>query len=165
MRIEENNGNFVIVDFDEYEAYKIACKIEKDGIDFYQKLLSKINKDKAKESLSLLIGEERKHLNLFEDCKREIEKRLDNINEDEDLLSNMGYGVFVADKEDEGILEQVMIDAQRVLKLGLIMEDKSIRFYQACKDKVSDLKTKEAIDSIIKEEEKHKKLLVDILSK
>ncbi len=42
MKIEEREGKLVIVDFNELEAYKVASKIEKDGIRFYDNLIQKI---------------------------------------------------------------------------------------------------------------------------
>ena len=44
----------VIVDFNELEAYKISCKAERDGVDFYSKLKAKEEKPGVKETLDFL---------------------------------------------------------------------------------------------------------------
>lgn len=36
MKVEEKNNKLVITDFNEIDAYKIAYKVEKDGLDFYK---------------------------------------------------------------------------------------------------------------------------------
>ena len=48
MRIEEREGEIVISSFNELEAYKIATKIEKDGIDFYAKLINSAKNETVK---------------------------------------------------------------------------------------------------------------------
>ena len=37
MKIVEQDGKLAITDFNEEEAYEIACNIEKEGIKFYKK--------------------------------------------------------------------------------------------------------------------------------
>ncbi len=41
MKIADQAGKLVITDFNEEEAYKIACNIEREGIRFYKKLMDK----------------------------------------------------------------------------------------------------------------------------
>ncbi|MCM8778186.1 MAG: ferritin family protein [Candidatus Omnitrophica bacterium] len=161
MKIGEKNGNFIITDFSELEAYKIACKIETDGIDFYQRLLEKTSEERLKETLNFLLLEERKHLKIFEEAKFELRKRVDDSS-DEDLLSSMDFGIFQPYQSiDE--LNQVLDNPQKAFKLGIIIEDKSIKFYTLCKEKVSAEEAKRELSKIIQEEYQHKKLLADML--
>jgi len=141
MKIEERNGRLTAVDFDEIDAYKIACAVEKEGIWFYQKLKDKIDKPRAKEVLSFLIEEERKHLRLFEEQLFKVR----------------------AGKEDD--LENVLTDINRALKLAIIIEDKSIKFYELCRDNVSQEVARQELENIIEEEKEHKALLESILKK
>lgn len=161
MRIEYKNGELVIVDFDEREAYKIACKIEKDGIFFYKKLCARIDKEDTRKALSFLLEEEGRHLKLFEDALWEAEKAGGAVNEDDDLLDGMNSGVFQP-YESIKDLEKALSDTAKALRLGIIIEDKSIKFYGACRKNISSEKAKAALTFIIEEEKRHKELLGDI---
>lgn len=155
MKIEEKNGQLVIVDFNEAEAYKVACKIERDGINFYKNLIEKENNLEVKKELEFLLLDEKKHLKVFEDKLIELEEKIDDKFEGDDLLSYMEYGVFEPLKNIKN-LEDVINNTQKALRLAIVAEEHSIKFYEACKDKVTSLETKEALSAIIEEEEKHK---------
>ncbi len=51
---------------DELQAFKIAMQMEKEGIDFYRKLLSEAASDKEKTLINKLIEEEEEHFNIFQ---------------------------------------------------------------------------------------------------
>jgi rubrerythrin len=94
MRIEEKNGNLVIVDFNELEALKIASRIENDGIRFYTRLAASAGAPKVRETLELLAFQEKDHLEFFrKELQRLREKREDPFEED-DLLDSIDYGIF-----------------------------------------------------------------------
>ena len=67
MKIQEIGGKLTVSDFDEFDAARIACKIEKDGILFYARLKEGISDAGIKKSVEFLIDEEKKHLSFFED--------------------------------------------------------------------------------------------------
>jgi rubrerythrin len=50
---------------DELEAFKIAMRMEKEGMEFYQKTLAKAKTGKEKALLERLIGEEQQHYTIF----------------------------------------------------------------------------------------------------
>ena len=50
---------------DELEAFKIAMKMEKEGIDFYNKMLKESRTEKEKNLFKKLIGEEEQHYKIF----------------------------------------------------------------------------------------------------
>lgn len=162
MKIEEKNGKLVIVDFNEIDAYKIACKIEEDGIHFYKKLIEKIDGNAPKKALALLIKEEEEHLKFFEESLFKLEEKEEDSFEGDDLLSTMDYGIFES-YEDLQELDKILKDMDKTLRLGILIEDKSIKFYEFCKRKVKDKKVKAEISKIIKEERKHKQHLEDML--
>ncbi|MFA5117738.1 MAG: ferritin family protein [Candidatus Omnitrophota bacterium] len=164
MRIQEKNGNFEVVDFDAVEAYKIACKIETDGLEFYAYLLKNVAAEPARKALFYLLKEEQKHLSLFESRLSELRQRTSDLSEDDDLLSSMEYGIFQPYKNIEE-LALLVRDPAKALRLGLKVEDVSIGFYEACRNNVISPQAKEEISSIIKEEQKHKRLLQEILGK
>ena len=50
---------------DELESFKIAMRMEKEGIEFYRKLLDEAENEKEKELLEKLIKEEGAHYEIF----------------------------------------------------------------------------------------------------
>jgi rubrerythrin len=164
MRIEEKAGELVITDFDEIETYKIACRIETDGIHFYKRLLDNTKDEKAKTALAMLLTEEEEHLRSFESLLLEARERQEDKSEEEDLLEGIDYGIFQP-YESMDQLSKVLDTPSKVLKLGVIVEDKGIKFYETCKEHVINEETKKALSKIIDEEYKHKKLFEDMLSK
>ena len=164
MRIEENGREFVIVDFDELEAYKIARKIERDGLHFYKRLLERAVDEKTKKALAFLIETEREHLNFFEDRLSEIREKKNDSFEEDDLLATIDYGIFQPYQSMEQ-LEKALDNPRKALRLGLTIEDNSIKFYKSCRDKVTSEKTKEEITRIIEDECKHKAQVEGVLGK
>lgn len=164
MKIEEKDGKLVIVDFNQTEAYKIACKVEKDGILFYEKLKGKVKKPEIIETLDFLISEEKKHLKYFEDCLYEAREKQEDYFEDDDLLNYLDFGVFEPyNSIDE--MENILSDLDKALRLGIAVEKKSVKFYQLCQENVSSSDAKDGLGRIIKEEERHKELLENILKR
>ncbi|MFH1771729.1 MAG: ferritin family protein [Candidatus Omnitrophota bacterium] len=162
MKIDDTPKGFIITDFNELDAYSIACKIEKDGIWFYSRLIDKIDNKEAKKTLNFLIDEERKHLAFFENRLFEIRARSREDDKNKDLLGSIDYKIFYPYKDMKYL--EVEIDKGIIaLGLGLIVEDKSIKFYKACKNAVSSQKTKEELQNIIEEEDRHKYFLQSML--
>jgi rubrerythrin len=163
MRIEEKNGDLMIVDFDELEAFKIASKIEKDGINFYEKLAEKVEKGRVRDTLNLLAGQERDHLEFFGgELFKLREKRQDRFEED-DLLSSIDYGIFQPYRSIEE-LEKALDAPRKVLRMGLVIEEKSIRFYELCLRHISSPEAQDGVAGIIEEEREHRRLLEDMLA-
>ncbi|MCX6354936.1 MAG: ferritin family protein [Candidatus Aureabacteria bacterium] len=163
MRIEDKGGSLVIVDFDELEAYKIASKIERDGIEFYTKLAGRVAKRKPRGALELLATQERDHLDFFhQQLSRLRQVKEDNFEED-DLLSSIDYKIF---QPYQGIaeLEKILDTPRKALRLGVIVEEKSIDFYEFCIKKVTSPEAQAEIARIIEEERQHKKTLEDMIA-
>lgn len=162
MKIEEKKGKLLITDFDEFEAYRIAVAIEKDGIQFYEKLRESSLGPKVKGALEFLKKEEARHLSIFEQLLQEMRDRGADSSEDNDILSGMHFGIFEPYRNIQD-LHSALKSTEQAIKLGLIIEKKSIAFYQACKDKVSSGKVVDELARIIKQEERHKALLEGML--
>lgn len=163
MKIEEREGKLVIVDFNELEAYKVASKIEKDGIRFYDNLIQKIEDVSVKESLTFLLQEENKHLALFQKHLSETGQKVGDGFEEDDLLNYMEYGIFQPYQSMNAMMD-IIDDVTKAIDLGIIVEDRTVKFYQACKAHVSSDTTKTELQHIIDEESKHKAMLENILS-
>ncbi|MCF7874304.1 MAG: ferritin family protein [Candidatus Omnitrophica bacterium] len=154
MKIESSGDKFVITDFNDIEAYKLACKIEKDGIYFYKKLKENSDDKGIKEMFDFLIAEENKHLKFFEDCLYELRESEEDRDEDNDLLEGFNYGIFDFAKDIKE-LEKIVNTPKKALKLGELAEQRSIKFYRACQDQVSGRRVKDELENIIGEEIKH----------
>ena len=163
MKIEAKGDKLVVVDFDEFDALRIACKIEKDGMEFYGQLASSVEKRDVKATLAFLLGEEKKHLTFFEESLQRLRDKKEDKGEEDDLLTAMDYGMF-SSYPNASELENILNDMQKAMRLGIAIENKSIQFYEACRDKVSDSVTKEEIAHIIAEERKHKALFEKLLA-
>ncbi len=162
MKIEEREGNFTIVDFNELEVYKIASKIEKDGLLFYEKLYNEVEDKEVKKRLKFLLCEEEEHLKFFEGCLNNAREKMEDGFENDDLLNYMDYGIFQPYQSIENMGEKIN-DVKKALRLGIIVEEKSIKFYQACQENISSVETREELQNIIEEEKRHKDLLQNIL--
>lgn len=164
MHIEEKGENLIVTDFNELEAYKIAQKIEQDGIRFYQGLLDNAKAKNIREKLEFLLREETKHLKFFGECLMKIRQTKEDGFEEDDLFSYLDYAVFKPYQDLNNMADKIG-DVKKALHLGIIIEEKSIKFYQACILKVASDKTKIGLQDITKEEVRHKILLEDLLSK
>lgn len=109
-----------------------------------------------------MIEQENDHLKFFQDCLFELRKGQEDENEDDDLLEAMEFGIFQPYKSIQD-LEKILTQPKEALKLGVIVEEKSIKFYESCRDKVSSLSVKQHLSSIIDEEKKHKALIESVL--
>lgn len=163
MKIEARGDKLVIVDFDAFDALRIACKIEKDGIEFYTQLASSLAKRDTKETLEFLLGEEKKHLAFFEESLQQLRGQKEDEGEEDDLLTTMDYGMF-SSYPNASEFEIILNDMQKALHLGITIENKSIQFYEACQDNVSDPGTKKELALIIEEEKKHRVLFKALLA-
>lgn len=164
MKIQEKNDKLQIVDFNELEAYKIASKIEQDGIAFYKNLASGVKDEGAREKLTHLLGEEKKHLSFFQERLSKVEEKIEDGFEEDDLLKYMDYGIFQP-YEHMNQMKNIIDDVDKALDIGIIVEDRTVKFYQACKEMISVKEAQQEIQNIINEEEKHKQLLLSMLSK
>jgi len=164
MKIENKNNTLVITDFDEIEAYIIACKIEEDGIHFYKKMRERERSPEVIKIIDFLIKEEQKHLKLFTSRLYELRENSDNDYDENDLLTSADYGIFKPYNDAEG-LEKAINNEKRALSLGVIIENKSIEYYTVLLKSVSDKKAKSEIANIIEEEKHHKELLESLIKK
>jgi rubrerythrin len=159
MRIEEKDGNLVVSDFNNLEAYKIACRIEKDGMEFYGELAVKAKNKKQKEIFDFLLSKEKEHLKFFEEALSGLRESEEDAFEEDDLLQYMDYGIFSRPSE----FAETSQDIEKAINAAIGMEEKSKQFYEACQQNTQDKKTAGELKKIAKEEVKHKKLLEDIL--
>lgn len=63
--LKENMMQRIAATNDELEAFKVAMKMETEGLEFYRNLLSQVNSDKEKQLFEKLIYEEQQHYDMF----------------------------------------------------------------------------------------------------
>ncbi|MEI6633962.1 MAG: ferritin family protein [Chlamydiota bacterium] len=158
MRIEERSGALVVVDFDDLEACKIAVRIERDGMAFYEALAGRMTAAAARGSILSLASQERDHLEFFEGELARLRATKEDAFEEDDLASSLEYGIFAPYRDLAVALES----PRKALRLGQIVEERSVQFYEACRGRVASDETKRQLDRIIAEERLHARRLKEM---
>jgi len=149
MQVRGTNEGIQIYDFNASEALKIARRLEREGISFYEKLIETVEDPKVKEVLLYLLGEEMDHLKLFENMlEREDPESLDD--DGEDVLDVVDDGVFNLPKSEE-----LVTDLDRAIQLGINIEKRSLAFYLEIVKHTKSEEGKNALKEIIREEKNH----------
>ena len=156
------DGTIGLSDFNAIQAYKIARKLEKDGIAFYTKAKNETDNEEIKNALGYLLTSEEDHLSFFEKKMADAADDDDDLFENDDVVDFLNSNVFA-----EGIMEKAR-DASsetiQILSVGINAEKKSIAFYQALLSHTTDPKAKKALADIIDEEKKHLSTLSQFIS-
>lgn len=142
----------------EVNIYEFAMKLELEGVDFYKNLAGKTDDEGIKNILLMLAGEEEKHYNLFK-----------QMLEDSDIKDLPKMEVF---KQSAEIFEKMKEQRENsnfksseieLYKQALELEKENFDFYkkEAChtKNKIHE----KLFLQIAKEEEKHYKVLENII--
>ncbi len=152
-------------DFNAKEIFEMAEQMEKNGVEFYTKAAENTTNDETKKLFIGLADMEKDHENTFSILKADLTGKEKESN--------------VFDPEDESALYlKALVDMQvffkkelksdatltEVLKMAIGAEKDSIVFYLGMKELVSESSGKARIDSIIKEEMMHIKLLAKLLA-
>jgi rubrerythrin len=149
MKVKDTGEGIQIYDFNPVEALKIARKLEREGIKFYEKLLEKADDPKVKEALTYLRDQEVEHLRIFEKLlAREDAEAVDD--DGDDVLESVDDGVFLLPQESD-----LAADFDRALELGVTIEKRSLTFYLEVVKHTESEEGKNTIKKIIAEERKH----------
>lgn len=165
---EKNNLQEIsnIKSFSAYEIMKIALEEEKDGIEFYKKMVEKAFTPKAKELFHLLLHEEEKHLWVIENnLLPTFEKEKIDLNDEELVIAYLKRTnrseIFSKNEKLEEIANDLTTDFE-ALRIGIDIEKKSIVFYENFFKATPESEGKEALKKLISEEEKHLKMLREL---
>ena len=152
-------------DFNAEEIFKLAIRIEENGIRFYQKAASLQSDVSKREMLERLAKMEAHHKKTFES----MSKTLSEGEKAQTLFDPKGessqYLAVMADRHggegspsaaDALTGKESMID---IIDIAIDLEKESILFYIGLKDLVPPQYGREEIDHIISEERKHIVLL------
>jgi len=149
MKVKDTGNGIQLYDFSPAEAFKIARKLEREGIRFYDLLMKKAADPKAKEIVRYLRDGEAEHLRLFESLlEGGDQEALEN--DEEDLLDSIEDGVFAVPAS-----EVYAADFDRALELGIIIEKRSLAFYLEVAKHTASREGKDALRKVIEEERQH----------
>ena len=164
MKVDFSGDEMKIYDFDELEAFRIARKIEADGIYYYSRMLDEMLKPQIIETVELLLHDERNHLTLFDGKVEDLSRMRNVIDEGETLADIVDSKVFDI-LQDSELVADVLCTPQEAIRLGVEVEKRSIMFYNQILKNIQDKTGKAALETIIKEEQDHLKKLESLLRK
>lgn len=143
------------------EAYSLAIEMEKDGYNFYDEVIKKIDNVRAKNELTYLRDEEKKHQEIFEKLLKDSGKEF--VKNEESAL-HCWVQAEIVDPMKEALEKQLPHSAHSALKMGVIFEEKTIDMFERMKKSTKDKDALKAIKEVLKEEKKHKKRLTIIMA-
>ena len=162
MRVNiDKSGKLTISDFSSIQAYKIAVKMESDGIDFYRDLLRQVRDVETQHEIEFLIEQEKSHLEIFQGLLNRVKQAQDDAFEEDDIVEYIKSRIFDVSQEKEKA--QKMEHRHTALEEALDMERRSIVFYDGCLAQAKESQAKEAFKKIIEEEKKHLSKFSDLL--
>ena len=121
------------------KALEIAMKLEEDGKKFYLDASEKATSTFAKDMFQSLAKDEEVHLEKV----KEIYKKLKEEKEWPKVVTSIGdvvktKALFPKDIKDRNMTEKDLSESVNVLKMGIEMEEKSIKFYNELAEKATD---------------------------
>lgn len=115
------------------EIVELGIQIEKNGRDFYNGLIGKSKKDKAKEIFDFLAKEEEKHIIIFQRILNSVQKYEPSESYPGEYFAYMaalaGDYVFTRKNTGSEIAKKVKNDAEAI-DLGIRFEKDSVIFYE-----------------------------------
>lgn len=157
-----DDGTIELTDFSATQAFKIACKLERDGLALYEKMFRECSETAVNSALEYLIQTEKEHLHFFESELEKLEAQEVDGFEEDDFVDYMDSHVFdeSAVPHDRGAN---YCEPSQALLLGLRMEQRALIFYRALREQTNDTKAQAALDTIINEEQKHMQTLEEFV--
>lgn len=162
MRVNiDKTGKIIISDFSPAQAYKIALRMEKDGMDFYHDLLRQVKDTEAVHEIEFLIAQEKLHLETFAALLGQAREGSGDAFEEDDIVDYMNSKVFDVSKEKEEAAR--MQHRHTALEEALDMERRSIVFYEGCLKNTKDQDAAAAFKKILEEEKSHLSTFAQLL--
>ena len=146
-----------------FEIIKIAIEEEKDGFNFYEKMMGKSLSPGVKEVFHSLQHEEEKHLAFLKNnLLPHFEKNKVNIQDEGEVVAYLERlnksGIFEEKEELEKILDEITTDLEAI-RLGIDLEKNAIGFYGKFFDSISQSEGKDVLKKLINEEKGHLEIL------
>jgi len=155
------DGRILLSDFSPVQAFKIAVKMEQDGIRFYKDLLGTVRDEEARAEIGFLVRQEQQHLDTFTRLLREQKEETADGFEEDDIIDYMNASVFEVSlrKETAGNMDH----RHTAMEEALNLERRSIVFYEACARSAGGGAPKGSFEKIIEEERSHLKKFGELL--
>jgi rubrerythrin len=137
------------------DALEAAIRIERKGVEFYNKLSSAAKSPQAKDAFSFLAAEEERHLGVFRDMLEkaaDYQPRYNYPGEYGMFIESAASGIFEKAQKAEGFLAAQDINAS--IEAGIEIEKETIAFYSEIMEQF-DSGNKQLLQGVIKEEESH----------
>jgi rubrerythrin len=161
-------------DFSADEIFEMAEQIERNGSRFYRKMAEKMSDKSIRELLLDFAAMEDGHKRVFTSMRADLsdKEREPRVFDPEDeaalyLRALADLRVFNEKAEDGFVLPEDLSESEKGIKVfreAIKQEKDSIVFYLGMKGLVPESLGREKIDSIIKEEMKHIRLLSNKLA-
>jgi rubrerythrin len=151
----------MIFSFNALEVFQIAISIEENGRVFYEKAQAVVDDAEVKELFKDLGLQEVEHRKKFETLKAQLPAPAaeptvwDPDNEAERYLKMMADEHIFGPGSDPGAMVGNIQNASDALKAAMGFEKDSIIFFLTMKDATDELKGREYIDQLVKEEQEH----------
>ena len=150
-----------IKDFDIAEAYKLAISVEEEGYKFYDDIVRNTENVRVKNELAYLRDEEQKHKAFFQKCMK-------NEKAPAETVANKGLRAWIDTEVLSPVREFYKTSSpsnnNEALRVGAVVEKKTIAFFEALKKRVTDSAVLKDLDAIIEEEIKHLKRINILLA-
>lgn len=162
MRLQINkDGSIAIFDFSPVQAYKIAVRLEEDGIRFYTELKKDLKEDTVRREVDFLIEEEKRHLKTFQVALAREKEAVGDDFEEDDIVAYLDSSIFDPSrkKEDAGKVQH----RHTAWEEAMDMERRSIAFYEGLISSSVSPEAERSFCRILQEEEEHLKKFSGLL--
>jgi rubrerythrin len=161
MRFDFTGEEIKIYDFNYLEAYKIARCMEREGIAFFEQVKTSIAASEIKEVIESLIKEEEAHLAFFQERIEDIQRYLEDGFDEDDLVDHVDTQVFSLFRETN--IPEVLSDRRKALLFAILIEKRSVSFYQEILKRTEDETGRRAVQELILQEKKHEEKFKQLL--
>lgn len=152
--------------FNDVEAAKIACNMERNGLEFYKMMAAKSADPNVKQTFEQLAADESEHIAVFEALHEALlaEPRKHSYLDNEELDAYMRRLVESHVFADAGTVSRLARDADTdiaALGVGMRAERDTMLFYQEMLTFTDSKAAREAFQGIVDEERRHLVLLAE----
>ena len=143
----------------------LALEIERNGAAFYEACLSRDNGERASRVFRFMLGEERKHVQQFQELESLL-KGIENLgkpmsDEEQQYLTALATSnIFTAEGTGEEMAEMAE-DAEEALELAMQFEKDSVLFYSEFLNFVTEA-ARPVVEEILRQEKVHISQLAEL---
>jgi len=152
-------GEKMSYDFNADDIFAMAEQIERNGAKFYRTAAENVTDPAAKELLIGLAGMEDEHEKTFASIRAQLSEKEKTATVFDPQSESVLYLRALADARVFFEKEIDVSSMRKILKAAIAAEKDSIVFYLGMKDLVADKLGKDKLDTIIKEEMRHIRIL------